>query len=176
MNQASAYPVTVLSTTSPSPRQPVGYEEAVTFYETALKNGPDRYAWAGRGFALLKLERYEEAVVSYDQALKLRPDETAWCHRGDALCQLGRYTEALISYDRALELDPDFDAALYGKATAYVLQGHWERALETLRQAIALSPNEYRGIAKRDPNFACLRSNLQFQRLLRRELPDAAQG
>lgn len=176
MNQASAYPVTVLATASPSFRQPVGYEEAVVFYETTLKNGPDRYAWAGRGFALLKLGRCEEAVISYDHALQLRPDETAWCYRGDALCQLGRYSEALISYNRALELDPDFDPALYGKATAYVLQGHWERALETLREAIALSPNEYRGIAKRDPNFACLRSDLRFQRLLRRELPDATQG
>lgn len=150
----------------------VDYREAVAFYEAVLKTQPDRYAWAGRGFALLKLGRYEEAVASYDRALAFCPDQTAWCNRGHALCRLGRYPEALASYNHALEIDPDFDAAFYGKASAYALQAELELALDNLRQAIALSPNEYRAMVKLDPDFDRIRVEVQFQQLVNQPLEE----
>lgn len=144
----------------------VNYAEAVAFYEAALKRRPDRYAWTGRGFALLKLGNYEEAIASYDRALAIREDETSWCQRGHALCQLGRYSEALMSYSQALRVEPDFDAAFYGKACVYALQGNVDRAIQHLQQAIALSPQEYRVLAKTDLRLQSIRRDPRFHRLL----------
>ena len=131
------------------------YLQAIEFFEATLKTHPDRYAWTGRGFALLQLGRYEEAIASYDQALTLRSaDETSWCNRGHALYRLGRYPEALASYNQALSLEPDFDAAFYGKARVYAVSGKLQLAIDNLCRAIALSPEEYSHIAANDP---CLR-------------------
>ena len=143
------------------------YTAAVAFYEAELRSKPDRYAWSGRGSALLKLGQYEAAVFSYDQALRMRPDETAWCNRGEALRNLGRYHDAIASYDYALDIDPDFDAAFYGKACVYALQGRVTLALTNLQAAIACSPDEYRRLAAIDPNFDQLRGNQAFEALLK---------
>lgn len=153
-------------------QQEVDYTEAVAFYEAALEQNPDRYAWTGRGFALLKLGRYEEAAASYDRALEISADETAWCNRGQALCRLGRYLEALTSYNNALEIDPDFDAAFYGKAAAYALQAELELALSNLKQAIGLSPDEYRTLAKLDSDFDRIRDDMRFQQLVNDSLEE----
>lgn len=147
-------------------RQAVDYRAAVAFYEATLQTQPDRYAWTGRGFALLKLGRYEEAVASYDQALEIRSDETSWCNRGHALYYLGRYEDAIASYNHALDLEPDFDAALYGKARTYALQNQADLALENLQQAIALSPDEYRNLASVDPAFKRLHNQHHFRTMI----------
>jgi tetratricopeptide (TPR) repeat protein len=151
------------------PEQRLTYEAAIAFYDQTLQTQPDSHAWAGRAFALLKLGRYEDALDSYDQALQLRSDETSWCNRGEALYYQGACEDALDSYDRALEIEPDFEAALYGKACVQLLQGEVKRALESLQQAIALSPEEYRTLARTDPRLAPLHLYPQFHRLLEEE-------
>lgn len=148
------------------PEQLLSYEAAIAFYDATLQTQPDGHAWAGRAFALLKLGRYAAAIDSYDQALQLRADETSWCNRGEALYYQGQCQEALSSYDRALEMEPDFEAAWYGKACVQLLLGEVEQALENLQQAIDLSPDEYRTLARTDPRLAPLHLYPQFHRLL----------
>lgn len=147
-------------------RQAADYRAAVAFYEETLQTQPDRYAWTGRGFALMRLGRYDEAVTSYDRALEIYPDETSWCNRGHALYYLGRYDEAIASYSQALGLEPDFDAAFYGKARTYAQQGQIALALENLQQAIALSPDEYRDLANTDPAFKRMQPQPKFRTMV----------
>ena len=148
------------------PEQLLSYEAAIAFYDETLQTQPDGHAWAGRAFALLKLGHYADAIDSYDRALQFRSDETSWHNRGEALYYQGRCQEAIDSYDRALEMEPDFEAALYGKACVRLLLGEVELALEHLQQAIDLSPDEYRALARTDPRLAPLHLYPQFHRLL----------
>lgn len=148
----------------------VNYIEALAFYDATLQTHPDRYAWTGRGSALLNLGQYEEAVSSYDRAIALQADETAWYHRGEALFHLGRYPEALRSYDRALEIEPDFEAALYSKARTLACLNQVELALKYLQATLELSPNEYGAILAKDSCFDSLRKHPTFQAMLNRSI------
>jgi tetratricopeptide (TPR) repeat protein len=58
---------------------------------------------------------------------------------------------------------------LYNKACCYALQGNVEQALENLQQAINLSPDQYRKMAKTDSDFENLREYERFQALIQEE-------
>jgi tetratricopeptide (TPR) repeat protein len=85
---------------------------------------------------------------------------------GNALENLGRNEEAIASYDKALEIKPDKHEAWYNKACSYALQGNIEQALENLQQAINLSPDKYREMAKTDSDFDNIRKDERFQALI----------
>jgi tetratricopeptide (TPR) repeat protein len=59
--------------------------------------------------------------------------------------------------------------AFYNKACCYALQGDVEQALENLQQAINLSPDKYREMAKTDSDFDSLREDERFQALIQEE-------
>ncbi len=144
------------------------YEEAITSVDKALEIKPDNdRAWTNRGVALGSLGRYEEALTSYGKALEIKPnDDQVWYNWGGALLDLGRYEEAISSYDKALEFKPDKHQAFYNKACCYALQANPEAAVENLKIAISLEPEEYREMAKTDPDFDPIRDNSAFQSLL----------
>jgi tetratricopeptide (TPR) repeat protein len=82
---------------------------------------------------------------------------------------LGRFEEAIASYNKALEFKPDYADAFYNKACCYALQGDVEQALENLQQAIKLSPDIYRDMAKTDSDFESIRDSERFKALLQEE-------
>jgi tetratricopeptide (TPR) repeat protein len=143
-------------------------EEAIASYDKALEIKPDYHqAWYNRGIALGDLGRNEEAIASYDKALEIKPDDhEAWYNRGIALRKLGRNEEAIASYDKALEIKLDYHEAWYNKACYYALQSNIEQALENLQQAINLSPEEVREMAKADSDFDSIRDDKCFQALI----------
>ncbi|HAX79913.1 MAG TPA: hypothetical protein DCY88_29780, partial [Cyanobacteria bacterium UBA11372] len=50
------------------------YEEAIAFFDKALRLQPDYYdAWCQRGLALGHLGRHEEALTSFNNALAIQP-------------------------------------------------------------------------------------------------------
>lgn len=63
---------------------------------------------------------------------------------------------------------PNADS-FYNQACSYALQGNVEQALENLQQAISLSPDEYREMAKTDSVFDSIREDERFQALLQEE-------
>ncbi len=143
------------------------YEKAIASYDQALKVEPDYYyPWFTRDNALSNLGRYEEAIASYDQALKVEPDSYAWAERVRALYRLERYEEANASCNKILEIQPDNHLAWYNKACCHALQGNVELALEDLQQAIVLSPDKYREMAKSNSDFDSIRDTEQFQTLI----------
>jgi tetratricopeptide (TPR) repeat protein len=95
------------------------YEEAITFYDRAVKIEPGSHeAWYNRGVSLEELGRYEEAIASYERAVEIKPDSRkAWYHRGDSLYDLGRYKEAIASYNQALEIVPDYHEAWHNNSS-----------------------------------------------------------
>jgi len=89
------------------------YQEALQFYEEALKLAPNySFIWYNRGVVLFKLNRLQEALDSNLTALAkdnnwihAQPSE-AWNNIGVILSHLGRFDEALQSYQQALARAP----------------------------------------------------------------------
>lgn len=153
------------------------YEEAVASYDKALELEPDfYYSWSNRGGVMKALGRLEEAIVNYDKAIEIAQNSykfkfdpnlsAAWLERGDALDQLGRLEEAITSYNKALEIKSDLYEALYYKASCYAWLGNFKLALENLRRAIELNPNEVREWAKTNPSFNNIKQDKRFQELI----------
>jgi Uma2 family endonuclease/Flp pilus assembly protein TadD len=147
------------------------HNDALASYDKALEIKLDFYqAWNNRGGALGKLGHLKEALTSYDKALEIKPyHHEAWCNRGFVLYNLVRLNEAIASYNKALEFKPDYADAFYNKACCYALQGDVEQALENLQQAIRLSPDEYREMAKAESDFDSIREDERFQALIQEE-------
>src|SRR6266487_2479008 len=110
------------------------YEEALAFYEEALRLDPnDTDSYIGKGDALYKLGRYEEALAFYEEALRLDPNDTdSYIGKGDTLYKLERYEEALAFYEEALRLDPNNVDAYDGKTETLVKLHYDEEILFTL--------------------------------------------
>ena len=93
------------------------HEEAIEFYDKALKIIETGEIFLNKGISLVELEKYDDAVTCYDKAVTLDPaDSLIWYNRGVALTQLERYDDALSSYDKAIEISPGYADALYYKA------------------------------------------------------------
>lgn len=76
----------------------------------------------------------------------------------------GNTAEAIESFEKALKVEPRADHVFYSLAAAYARLNNVTKALEALRHAIAIRP-VHRPHARRDLDFASLRSNESFQQL-----------
>lgn len=85
--------------------------------------------------------------------------------QGVALMNLGRWDEARVHLDRALKAAPKADHIVYAMAALDCLTGEAESAMERLKFAIQLRP-ENRYHARNDEDFAFLQEDPRFTELL----------
>lgn len=76
----------------------------------------------------------------------------------------GNTREAIELFDKALKAEPRADHILYSLAAAYARLNDTNRAIDALRRAIHIR-SVHRPHARRDLDFASLRSNEDFQQL-----------
>jgi tetratricopeptide (TPR) repeat protein len=76
----------------------------------------------------------------------------------------GNTREAIDLFDKALKTEPRADHILYSLAAAYARLNETSRAIDALRRAINIR-SVHRPHARRDLDFASLRSNEDFQQL-----------
>jgi tetratricopeptide (TPR) repeat protein len=76
----------------------------------------------------------------------------------------GKTAEAIELFEKALKVEPRADHVYYSLAAAYARLNDAPKAMEALRRAIAIRP-VHRSHARRDLDFAGLRSNEDFQQL-----------
>ena len=157
------------------------YKEAIVSFEEALRRKSDciQSIW-GRGFSFLGLKQYEKAMTDFDRVLEkdlkdLEVSEEekklvdfyqqeAWRNRGTALYSLQRYEEAIVSFEEALSRKPSA-LLFYNIGCCYTLQGETEKAIASLKQAIALDI-AYLETAKTDADFESIRELPEFQRIM----------
>jgi len=77
----------------------------------------------------------------------------------------GNVREALGFFEKALKNDPRADYALYSIAAAHTRLEQPAKAIDALRRAIGLN-SVHKAHARRDLDFASLRSNEDFQQLV----------
>jgi tetratricopeptide (TPR) repeat protein len=86
-------------------------------------------------------------------------------HHGVAMMNLGRWDDAREHLDKARKMAPKADFILYALAALDCLTGEAEAALENLKLAIQLRP-ENRYHARNDEDFAFLQEDPRFTELL----------
>jgi len=124
-------------------------ESAVTACEEALRLDPD-YALAHAVLAHAQSLLAREGVIgrelpeeSIRRALQLSDDDPLIHHCHAAMRgNLGRTTEAVRAWERSLELDPNSAAARAGLGIARIYMGQPDLALESIDQALRLSPRD----------------------------------
>jgi predicted Zn-dependent protease len=76
----------------------------------------------------------------------------------------GNTAEAIELFEKALKVEPRADHVYYSLAAAYARLTNTSKALDALRRAIGIRPVQ-RSHARRDLDFASLRTNEDFQQL-----------
>jgi tetratricopeptide (TPR) repeat protein len=147
------------------------YEEAVVLFQQQKFNrakqelekvatGPSREL-ADR--ARVHLRIIEQRLNPPQEQTPRTPEEHY--QRGVAMMNLGRWDEARELLERAKKLAPKSDHIFYAMAALDCLTGEAEAAMENLKVAIQLRPeNRYR--ARNDEDFAFLQEDPRFTELL----------
>ena len=158
----------------PSP----GTLAAVRAFEQALRlfNRQD-FAPAKAAFLSLLTKFAEQAEIvararTYlsicDQRLARSPsiprNPDALYNQGVFLLNKGDTTEAIELFEKALKAEPRADHVYYSLAAAYARLDDVAKAMDALRRAIGIRPVQ-RSHARRELDFASLRSNEDFQQL-----------
>ncbi len=117
------------------------YEEALPYYERALKDEAQPDVLFGAAFAAFQAKQYELSVNRLDQLLEADPDYfSAYLLKAQCFNMMEDYKRAYDAIKEGLARD-EFDKELYlfaGKLALKLNKG--EEGVEMLRQAIALDP------------------------------------
>lgn len=113
-------------------------------------------AHLGLANALQAQKKYNQEAGALADYLKLDPaDRGARLDRASALIQLGRLDQALAELDRADQNSAPTADSLKMRADVYLRQKKWQRAGDTLTQAVSLSP--------RDPDLIAQLGHVKIQ-------------
>lgn len=153
-------------------------EQQLRVYEDALRNfQAQRYAKAKPLFekvlagpstefadrARVHLRITEQRMQPSAPVVPRSPEEHY--QQGVAMMNLGRWDEAREHLLKARKLAPKADYIIYAMAALDCLTGEADSAMENLKQAIALRP-ENRYHARNDEDFAFLQDDPRFTELL----------
>ncbi|MEZ5584095.1 MAG: tetratricopeptide repeat protein [Candidatus Competibacteraceae bacterium] len=121
--------------------------QAIAAFDRALSFKPDHLELLlGKITACRHSRRLDDALAAIDRAQSLAPrNGDVLLHKGDVLYLLGKNAEALEIFTSILHLRnlprPKRFHALSAIAALLMQSGRYEQALETLAQALALTPN-----------------------------------
>jgi len=170
----------------PPPRKPT-YHEAVAMYERGLQ-ALQRRDFAASAEALRNvIERYPDERELLERARlylkvcerELEPKEPApktpdeWVYAGTVALNAGDESAALRHVQRALADDPRHDHAHYMMVVISTRRGDAAGALDHLRQAVSLNP-ENRSLARQDPELEALRDDGTFRSIVEAPAADPA--
>jgi len=163
---------------APAPRKPT-YHEAVAMYERGLQ-ALQRRDFAASADALRSvIERYPDERELLERARlylkvcerELEPKEPApktadeWVYAATVSLNQEDEANALLHLQRALAADARHDHAHYMMAVASARRNDINAALDHLRRAVALNPDN-RSIARQDPELDSIRENPGFKAAL----------
>jgi tetratricopeptide (TPR) repeat protein len=117
-------------------------EEAIDYYNDAMRISPDYLAYQHRGNAYIKLGRYAPAIEDYSKAIRIKPEQIgSYNKRGSAYHHLGEYQLAIRDYSEAIRLKPDHAETYNNRGTVYHHLGQYLKAIKDYNEAIRLNPD-----------------------------------
>ncbi len=101
----------------------------------ALELAPDNaQVQAYYGEYLYMKRDYDRALFHVDKAIELNPsDAYGYTAKADILAATRRYDEALEFADRCFQLDPNAVGTGWVAGSVYLITGHYEKSIKTLR-------------------------------------------
>ena len=120
-------------------------EEAIEYYDRALKIKPDDYdSLRNKGVSLSKLGKEEDAIKLYDRALEIKPDDyDSLRKKGVSLSKLGKEEDAIKLFDRALEIKPDDYHSLRNKGVSPLLMRHKKYSSQVCKKRASTGCSKY---------------------------------
>jgi len=126
------------------------YNECIPFFETALKLHPRADLYSNLGTAYFFLKRYQEAVPMFEKAAEMNPnDQEIVGNLADAYRWSGHTDKAQSTYDKAialaykeLEVNPRKASTMVSLAVYYAKKGDSAQALQFIRRARSIDPNQ----------------------------------
>jgi len=148
-------------------------EKAARLFNTALRIKDDYQAsfFAAQSYAALnQLTAMEAAYLKALQVvakyMELNPDDPrAATMRAVSLCRLGQQDEGLKWAEQALAIDIEDAGVRYNVACLYALEGHPEKALDYLEEAVKKGFGNKDWFA-RDPDLESIRDHPRFVKLM----------
>ncbi len=129
--------------------------------------------WWMRGDRAKAAAYADTAARLYTERLRVNPEDgQSFMLLGVALAYAGRREDAFQSIERGRALTTDASGAgilgYFGhqRARIYVITGDYERALDELERLLAMPYDLTPGWLRIDPNFAPLKSNPRFRKLV----------
>jgi tetratricopeptide (TPR) repeat protein len=131
----------VINAQSPNPDSDI--RQADELASRALAADPGSYmAHLAKAYVLMSQNRHEEAIVEAEHSLTLNPSFiSAYFALASANNFLGRPDQALFFSDKAIRLsprDPVLWVFYHEKGWSYFMKGQYDRAVDSLRQAVAI--------------------------------------
>jgi tetratricopeptide (TPR) repeat protein len=136
------------------------FQGAAGFFRNVLDHYPDERELLERARLYL---RVCERETSRQPPIPRTPAERVYA--ATVALNSGDHAGALDHLQRALRDDPESDHAHYIMAVALGMRGRADEALEHLRRAIGLNP-ENRALARQDPDLESLRGQDKFRSAL----------
>ncbi|HUJ31534.1 MAG TPA: tetratricopeptide repeat protein [Candidatus Acidoferrum sp.] len=147
------------------------YEEALKYFQQQkFQRAKQSFERALEGPSKELVDRANMHLRICDQRISRQPavaPKSAEDHytQGVALMNLGRWDEAREHFDRARKAAPKADHIVYAMAALDCLTGEADSAMENLKIAIQLRP-ENRYHARNDEDFSFLQEDPRFTELL----------
>jgi tetratricopeptide (TPR) repeat protein len=135
------------------------YAKAKPLFEKVLAGPSKEFADRARVHLRITEQRLQPVVTTPPRS----PEEHY--QQGVAMMNLGRWDEAREHLLKARKLAPKADYVIYAMAALDCLTGEADSAMENLKQAIALRP-ENRYHARNDEDFSFLQDDPRFTELL----------
>jgi tetratricopeptide (TPR) repeat protein len=135
------------------------FSSAKAGFESILEKFGDQADIAARARTYLRIC---EQRLARTPSIPRNPD--ALYDQGVFELNKNNFRAAIELFEKALRSQPRADHVIYSLAAAHARINDAPRALDALRRAIALRP-VHRSHARRDLDFASLRSNHDFQQL-----------
>ncbi len=112
----------------------------------------------------LRVDDHPEPIDELQRLLRIQLSYSA-LFKASALKEQGDMEAAVAEAERAVEINPTLPEALYDLACYYSLSGQKAKALETLGEAITLSP-DFKQMAREDPDLEPLRNEDAYKLIL----------
>ncbi len=120
------------------------YEDAEKAFNTAIKINP-RSGWAQyrKGEMYFDMGENEKALGCFEKACDLKPNNgDFWVHKGLVEYELNRFKEAYESFERGIHRGDKTGWGWFGKSRVLVILNLLEDALDAVRIAADINPND----------------------------------
>ncbi len=120
------------------------FSAAIDTYKTIIRLNPkyvEAYDKLGRLYMGLNLP--DKAIPQFQQVLQLNPNAIeSHVRLGWLFNSQEKYVQAEIHLQKAVEMMPKLTLAYHGLAEIYTQQGHIEKAIQTYKTILKISPND----------------------------------